>query len=294
MMFNFYMGNHDLRGSASLEDQCLAFQGALRELGHDTFVSISMAGPPVVNIVFENFVPPHLEPVERHLDDHIIGVICTERFEGSILNVAGLKAERMKNLMSVLRRCKFAWCLDPVSVRPLRAALPEQPRIYHVAVGYVPTLEEIEILPRSRKIWDVCFTGTMTDYRTQVVNSLTASGLRVIAGNFPNFVRRSLMARSCLQITLKHFETSYMPSQMRIAYCLANGFPIVSDFGGLPMESRIEEFCFNVERAQLADFCKMMLSNPAIEAKGLDRVAAFKSSYRMADLIRDTVTQSLA
>jgi len=293
MLFNLFMGNHDLIGASSLEDQCLAFQGALRDLGHVTLISNSLVGAPGVNLVFENFVPPYMEFFERALGNSIIGVICTERFEGSVLNVPEVKAIRVKNLPIVLNRCKFVWTLDPVSVAPLRAAFPAQ-RIFHMPIGYARALADIEGATSSPKLWDVCFTGSLTEYRLGVLNQLSASGLRVVFGHFPTFVRRSIMGYSRLQLTLKQFPNAYMPSQMRIAYCLANGFPVVSDFGGVPPETAIEDFCFNVPAEQLATQCRALLTDSALQADAADKIARFKSGYRMADLIKDAVAQSLA
>jgi hypothetical protein len=294
MLFNIFMGNHDLAGASSLEDQCAAFQGALRELGHDTFLSTSLLAPPSTNLVFENFVSPYKEYFDPHLATHRIGVIATERFEGSIINTPGIKAERTRNFIEVARRCSFIWCLDPVAMPQLRAAVPAQKRIFHTPIGYVQTLVDIEKVEPARKIWDICFTGMVTPYRQAVLQELSARGLAVIAGYFPTLVRRSLMARSRLQLTLRQTETAYMPSQMRIAYCLANDFPVVSDFAGVTPESPIEGYCFNVTRAQLAESCLALLQNPAAQAEVQKTIARFKSEYRMAALIADTVAQSIA
>jgi hypothetical protein len=293
MLINIFMGNHDLLGASSLEDQCLAFQGALRDLGHDTFLSYSMVAPPIVNLVFDNFVEPHTAFIRDHLANHRIGVICTERFEGSVLNVPGLAAERARNLLEIGRACAFLWCLDPIAARHLQEALPGCP-VFHTPVGYVKQLENIEPIEPARKIWDLCFTGTLTPYRQELLSGLVARGLGVAAAFFPNAVRRSVMARARLQLTLKQTADSFMPSQMRIAYCLANGFPVVSDFGGVAPESPIEAFCFNVRREELAEQCAELLRNPAAQAEAQGRVRRFKTTYRMADLIADTVRRSLA
>lgn len=293
MLVNIFMGNHDHIGAASLEDQCIAFEGALRELGHDTLLSYSMIAPPVVNLVFENFVEPHGSFISGHLDSHRIGVISTERFEGSVLNPSIHKAVRVQQLMEVARRCSFLWCLDPVAERPFREALPGR-AVFHTPIGYVRTLENIEAVEPARKIWDLCFTGSITEYRHAVIAELMARGLSATAGFFPTSVRRSMMARSRLQLTLRHIEDSFMPSQMRIAYCLANGFAVVSDFGGVAAESPIEAFCFNVRRDELAGQCAELLRNPAAVAEAQARVRRFKAEYRMADLIAEPVRRSFA
>lgn len=293
MLVNIFMANHDIQGAATLEDQCIAFEGALRELGHDTMLTYSMVAPPIVNLVFDNFVEPHGSFIARHLDGHRIGIISTERFEGSVLNPAELKADRRRQLLEIARRCSFLWCLDPTAVEPFRAALPGA-AVFHTPIGYVRTLENVERLESPRKIWDLCFTGSITEYRHAVISGLMGRGLSTTAGFFPTPVRRSLMARSRLQLTLRHTEESFMPSQMRIAYALSNGFPVVSDFGGVAPESPIEGFCFNVKREELADQCVDLLRNPAAQAEARERVRRFKAEYRMADLIADVVRQSFA
>ena len=291
MLVNIYLGNHDALGASSLEDQCLAFQGALRELGHDTFMTCALMPAPIVNLVFDNFVGQHMATISGALATSRIGVICTERFEGSVVNIPGFAAERARNLLEIARRATFVWCLDPVAVQRLRAELPGRP-VFHIPIGYVKDLENIESLPSPRKIWDVCFTGSMTPYRHQVLVDLMQRGVSVIGDFFPTIVRRSIMARSRLQITLKHDPGRFMPSQMRIAYCLANGFPVLSDFGGVTPESPIEGFCINVRREELADRCLDLLRNPAAAAAAQERVAQFKATYRMAPLIADVVRQS--
>jgi hypothetical protein len=293
MLVNIFMGNHDAWGASTLEDQCLAFQGALRALGHDAFLSNSIVGPPLINLVFENFAGEHKPFFDAQLAQSRIGVICTERFAGSVLNLPDYAAQRARNLVDVGRRAAFLWCLDPQAVAPLQAALPGA-RVFYTPIGYVKELENVETLEPARKIWDVCFTGSITAYRQEVLNALTAQGLTVMAGSFPPVVRRSIMARSRLQLTLKQTADNFMPSQMRIAYCLANGFPVISDFAGVPPETPVEEFCINVRREDLADRCLDLLRNPVALIEAKQRIARFRDSCRMPDMIAEIVARCIA
>jgi len=292
MLVNIFMGNHDALGASTLEDQCLAFQGALRALGYDAFLSCSIVGAPVINLVFDNFAGDYKPFIDAHLGRARLGVICTERFAGSVLNLPDFAAQRARNLIDVGRRSAFLWCLDPQAVAPLQEALPGIP-VFYTPVGYVKDLENVETLEPARKIWDVCFTGSITPYRQEVLNALTAKQLSVIGGSFPPVVRRSVMARSRLQLTLKQTADNFMPSQMRIAYCLANGFPVISDFAGVPAETPVEEFCINVGRDELADRCIDLLRNPVALMEVKQRITRFKASCRMPELIAEVVRKSL-
>jgi hypothetical protein len=293
MLVNIFMGNHDAQGASTLEDQCLAFQGALRALGHDAFLSCSFVGPPLINLVFDNFAGDWKGFFQAQLKQSRIGMICTERFAGSVLNLPDWAAQRARNLVEIGRQCSFLWCLDPQAVAPLQAELPGV-RVLYTPIGYVKDLENVETLEPARKIWDICFTGSITPYRQEVLAGLTAKGLSVIAGSFPPVVRRSVMARSRLQLTLKQTADNFMPSQMRIAYCLANGFPVISDFAGVPAETPVEEFCINVKREELAERCLDLLRNPVAMMEAKQRIARFKATCRMPEMIADIVQRSLA
>lgn len=290
---NIYLGNHPYISQEMLRDMCVAFSGTLTALGHDVLLSADILPPPAVNLFFEHFPPEivaRLEPILPHIR---AGMICTEPFQGNPLSDAAYREMRIRNMMRIGALCRFVWCLDPASLAAYRGALG-QAKVLAFPIGYIETLADLPAVPDRDKVWDVCFTGSMTDYRESLLGALKASGLKVIHGLFPHYLRQSVMARSRLQVTLMQSETISIPSQMRMAYCMANDNVIVSDLGGRAPESGIEAFVPALMPSELAAWCRDFVAGRQDVAKLHACLRDFKSGYRMDRLNAETVATSLA
>lgn len=290
---NLYLGNHPYVAQETLRDMCMAFSGTLTALGHRVLISADIQPSPAVNLFFEHFPPEFagtLEPILPHIR---AGLICTEPFRGNPLSEAAYRDMRIRNMIRIGSQCRFVWCLDPASFAGYKTAFRHS-NVFPFAVGFIETLVDLPSISDSEKVWDVCFTGSMTDYREGVITGLKAAGLRVAHGLFPHYVRQSVMARSRLQLTLKQSEAISIPSQMRMSYCLANGLPVISDLGGRPPETAVEAYVPAVAPEGLVEWCRKFAAGEQDRGAFVARIHAFKNEYRMDHLNADTVSRSLS
>ncbi len=290
---NIFLGNHPYVAQETLRDMCMAFSGTLTKLGHKVGLSADLMPPPAVNLFFEHF-PDDVAPLIAPLLPHIrAGLICTEPFRGNPMSNPDYREMRIRNMLRIGAGCRFIWCLDPASLELYREAFGPA-RVFPFPVGYIETLADLAPVPDEEKVWDVCFTGSMTEYRASILGELKATGLKVVHGLFPHFLRQSIMSRSRLHLTLRQSEDLSLPSQVRMSYCLSNDLAIVSDLGGRPAESAIESYVTALARPELPGWCREFIAGRIDRGPLRARIAAFKTEYRMDRLNAETVAASLA
>lgn len=290
---NLFLGNHPYVAQETLRDFCVAYSGALTSLGHSVLFAPTLLPPPAINLVFEHFDDPFTGLLEPLLAQYRVGLICTEPFAGNPMSDAAYRQMRVTNMKRIGARCRFVWCVDPASFAAHRSAFGHD-RVYQTPIGYTETLADLRPLGPAEKIWDVCFTGSMTDYRAALLGRLKAAGLNVIHGLFPHFMRQSVMERSHLQLTLRQDSELSLPSQMRMAYCLANDLPIVSDLGGRPAETPVEAYVTAVAPAQIVQWCADFRAGRQDLVAMKAKAAAFKAECRMDKALAATVAGSFA
>jgi len=290
---NIFLGNHPYVAQETLRDMCMAFHGTLTALGHRVLISADIQPPPAVNLFFEHFSPefmPLLEPLLPHIR---AGLICTEPFQGNPMSDPAYRDMRIRNMIRVGSQCRFVWCLDPASFPAYRTGFAHG-RVFPFAIGFIESLVDLPACADTEKVWDVCFTGSMTDYRQGVFTALKAAGLRVVHGLFPHYLRQSVMSRSRLQLTLKQSESISIPSQMRMSYCLANDLLVVSDLGDRAAETGAEAYVTALRPDGLVAWCREFAAG-RVDVEGMRaRIRDFKANYRMDRLNAETVAGSLA
>lgn len=290
---NIFLGNHPYVAQETLRDMCMAFSGTLGALGHRVLISADIQRPPVLNLFFEHFPPEFaglLEPLLPHIR---AGLICTEPFLGNPMSEPAYREMRIRNMIRIGSQCRFVWCLDPASFAGYKTAFSHS-RVFPFAIGFIESLVDLPAVAETDKVWDVCFTGSMTEYRQTVFNALKAAGLSVVHGLFPHFLRQSIMARSRLQLTLKQSDAISIPSQMRMSYCLANDLLVVSDLGGRPAETGVEAYVTALPPAGVVEWCRDFAAGRHDLAPMRERIRDFKAGYRMDRLNAETVRTALA
>jgi hypothetical protein len=290
---NLFLGNHPYVAQETLHDMCTAFAGMLATLGHSTVFSPSLLPPPAINLVFEHFDDTLTQALAPALPGLLVGLICTEPFVGNPMSDVSYRQMRLRNMLRIGKACRFVWVVDPRSFDEHSKALAPVP-VYPMPIGYTERLRDLTPGGGQDKIWDICFTGSMTDYREAMFEQLKAAGLSVIHGLFPHFMRQSVMQRSRLQITLKQSEELSLPSQMRMAYCLANDLPIVSDLGDRVPESAIESYVTAVAPAQFVRWCQDYVAGRQDNAAMAAKTAGFKTACRMDRLNAEAIAASFA
>jgi len=290
---NMYLGNHSYVAQETLRDFCVAYAGALSALGHSVLFSPVPLPPPTINLMFEHFDDQFLAMLEPILSGFHFGLICTEPFAGNPLSEPAYRQMRVTNMIRVGSRCRFVWCVDRRSFAAHKTVFGHS-RVYQTPIGYTSMLADLHYLPPSEKVWDVCFTGSLTPYRQGILQQLTAAGLNVVYGMFPHFVRRSIMHRSRLHLTLKQDADLSLPSQLRMAYCLSNDLLIVSDLGDRPRETFAEAYVTAVAPDALTQWCVDLVGGRQDVAAMQAKIAAFKEECRMDVLNAEIFQMSFA
>ena len=136
--------------------------------------------------------------------------------------------------------------------------------------------------------------AALTNYPRGLLDQIKATGLQVVYGLFPHFVRRSVMHRSRLHLTLKQGPDRSLPSQLRMAYCLSNDLLMISDLGDRPRETFTEAYVTAVAPEALAQWCVDFIAGRQ-DVEGMRaKIAAFKEECRMDRLNAEAITASFA
>ena len=141
--------------------------------------------------------------------------------------------------------------------------------------GHVP----LERLSRDDQDIDVIFTGTMTEYRSQIVEHLASQGLNVVhlSPKTPDFLRRHYFQRSKLSIGLKLGRDSKILSKFRAHYHLINHIPHL--FEHTAAATDLHEFInFCPDNEPFVDRCLYMVrENPAFPQSAFARYRSSKA-----------------
>lgn len=116
------------------------------------------------------------------------------------------------------------------------------------------------MIPLEDRLYDICFVGNMTPRRREIVDDLTARGLRLSPCNGVVFEEMAAQSRCCLNIHAyrsNHLETP------RIVGALAAGTPVVSE-RSYGMETLVpKDLCISAPLSRLADTTEKILRDRA-------------------------------
>ena len=100
-------------------------------------------------------------------------------------------------------------------------------RSHYLPLVALPGYPVLRREARSERDIDVFFSGTLTDYRKEVLAQLSGRGLKVMALplQFPDYIRRHFLGRSKLAVGLRIGPDTPFISKQRAHYLLANRMP---------------------------------------------------------------------
>ena len=115
-------------------------------------------------------------------------------------------------------------------------------RSHYLPLVALPGYPVIQREPEPQRDFDVFFSGTVTDYRTKVIERLEQEGFQVFlqSTQYPEYMRRHFLARSKLAIGLRLSDTTQFTSKQRAHYYLVNRIPHV--FETTPDHTDLHEF----------------------------------------------------
>ena len=113
---------------------------------------------------------------------------------------------------------------------------------YYLPLVALPEYAAIKREPVSKRDIDVFFSGTVTTYRTKIIDLLKSEGLQVFQQppQYPEYLRRHFLSRSKLAAGLRLEDNTQFTSKQRAHYYLINRMPHV--FEATPDETDLHKF----------------------------------------------------
>lgn len=147
-------------------------------------------------------------------------------------------------------------------------------------LGFDVALAPRPPLPPLERVHDVCFVGGINDRRREVLDRLSAAGLRLSPSEGAPIEEIAALSRLCLNI---HAERSRHLETPRIVAALSVGTPVLTEtshaagaFAGLP-------FIVDRPKARLAGAARELLSDPArLAALGEEAGRWYREVYHPA------------
>lgn len=132
---------------------------------------------------------------------------------------------------------------------------------------------------REKKDIDFLFTGSITDYRKEVLHKIESMGFKVEYSNSLTapFHRDDLIARSKICLNIPQFENWPFPSQSRYFYHLENDSFLVSPKTEIPSEQ--DRYIFNCEPKNYINYCKEQIEKKDFVYRASQEKERFKDSF---------------
>jgi len=246
MKFKLIYENHGNFG-IHVGDYFLYLKYALESLGHSADIEYAFC-PGYMNIVTECFNDTFTDKVESlWTEDTGMIVVATEFLTGNTFNnIYQDKADsqmqsdhnqrkdywknRYQNFIRLVPKFSAIWHVSDEQQLVYQSAFSDTV-VDYIAHGYCEQFPTIKHREDKDKDIDVLFTGTMTTYRQQILDSLKNSGLNVktsILFTAP-FHREDMIARSKLTLNLKQHPDWQHESVTRLYYHICNDSLLMTD-----------------------------------------------------------------
>jgi hypothetical protein len=266
-----YTGNHG--NAVGLSDLVRLLKNSIADCGWDVCVSHELMRG-CCNILIEHFVE---EPILRHvLESKTPGtryvLIGTELITGKTFN-RGLVQQhwhygndpywqsRYEGFMFVARMADVVWVLGEPALAPYRATLPDKP-VQFMPHGWVSDFELVRHRPEDEKDIDFYFSGTLTAYRREILESLVRRGHRVTYNvqSTPDYLRLDQLGRTKVCLSLPLSPDNDLPSISRMHFHLQNrNFLIQEQYSG---SCWLDPYVMHASRAEVLEWASAALEIP--------------------------------
>ena len=151
--------------------------------------------------------------------------------------------------------------------------------------GYVPQLEG---QPKKGNLYDVCFFGSMTDYRQEILKAMHKRGINIhVLGAGPPFVRDELLRMSKINLSIRaNADTMSHIPHFRILTALYHNTMTISEYakGQQWLEPMMTYVDPNIE--DLVNMVEQVLNEGTYEQKAIEYKRVFQSKP-MVDIMRE-------
>ncbi|MBW7862467.1 MAG: hypothetical protein H3C33_15365, partial [Rhodocyclaceae bacterium] len=191
--------------------------------------------------------------------------------------------KRYRTFQLAQQRARAVWHLSQSQIEPYRLATG-CPQIHYLPHGYVEGFARIRHKPDAHKDIDAVFTGALTHHRTQVVETLQARGLRVLATKPLNVAQREdLVARSKIALNIRQSSQWRYPSNSRYHYHLSNDSLLVSEHCAVACD--LSRYVIESGEEDFVDRCCEAVTQQAWVSNARRRRELFMSEMPMGTLM---------
>jgi len=322
MWFNLVMNNHDDGAFVNMYQVIKYMREALSLCGHEVTVSWSELYDEAVNLYFERFDQVGEAGWARRLGElrqrrnFRVGVVATELMLNGTIPYASrgitydgkadssgvrLKA-RMDGFHAVLKEVDFVWAFLE------RTAGEYRERVRMCEFFPVGCVEIVDAKKRrAPRDLDIVFFGKATPHRATVIESLAASGLKVLPvgegwqmGYCPPTLLESLLDRAKigLNLTLHAAEDTIngidprFASCMRVVEMLSRNVLIVSET--IPLDNPYRGYMCEELPRKLPDLCRFLLDKDRWKAAAEVRTETFRTQMDVVRVCKPVIDRTLA
>jgi hypothetical protein len=301
MKFKILFVHHD-KGQF-VEDFLVLIRLLLESVGQEVDYDHQVNYPGYCHIIVDDFdpeVPDVMRKVRERGSEWI--VVATEFITGNTFNRwhdpsdtthysdPGYWQARFDLFVQTAAQARAVWvAMDyPDQLAAYRAVVPAHVPVLPLPFPFCPHFQRNRV--RFQKDLDIYFSGTMTNYRTQLVTDLMNRHTVFRTDYLPEYLRREFVSRSKITLSLRQGADWPFPSQMRYWYHLNQGCCVVADACSRPC--RLDKYVLSVPGQDLGVCVAEVLKNnqwQTLAAEMFNRFAAeFPCQPAAEELLRRT------
>ncbi len=302
MRFYIYTGSHF--SPHGIADTVQLIKNALQDCGHSACVSHQlMAGH--VNILIENFTAAR--SLQALAEAHALGarfiLVGTEPIVDGSFN-RGIVAQhhhysdtaywdlRYKLFLIAAELADAVWVLAESMVPTYRETLGGRP-IQFLPHGYVEDFANVRQRPEPERDIDFYFSGSLTDHRRQILDTLSKDHYTVYYSDAPpEYMRQDHVSRAKVCLSLRLSPNNDIPSVSRMHYHLQNRSFLLHE--AYELGSPLDPFVLKVPSEDLIEWARSALELGNRRSIAQSSHELFKAALPMSRLLPPLLDEALS
>jgi hypothetical protein len=302
MRIYIHSGNHG--NHAGISDTVMFLKNALQDCGYTACISHKLM-PGYVNILLEHFVDTnalHSLMAARRAGARYI-LIGTEPIINGTFN-GGIESQHWHYSNSKYWKLRFeyfliaasladaVWVLAESMVPGYNECLQSQ-SVRFLPHGYVSDFATVRQRPEAQRDIDFFFSGTLTEYRQRIVDSLAQHHTVVRhSSSTPEYLRQDHMSRAKVCLSLRLSPNNEIPSVSRMHFHLQNRSFLLHESYALP--SPLDAFVTSVPSKEIVEWARAALELTNRREIAESGHALFKSTLPMSRLLPPLMDEALS